>query len=136
MTQKKAVQSLNTWDAVLTSVVGIVGAVMSTQGIDLGLSPDEITTGLQEKTGVALIMFILFKLSTPAIKVYKRMKEGGFDWAKLKSRNLFAQVISLVCVLIAIFVKDAEAAGFICAAVVQIGNFVWHTVERNTITPE
>lgn len=134
MTQKKAVQSLNTWDAVITSVVGIVGAVMTTQGIELGLSAEEISTALQEKTGIAMIMFIAFKLMTPAIKVYKRLKDGGFDWSKLKSRNLFAQVISLVCVLIAIFVKDAEAAGFICAAVVQIGNFVWHTVERNSVS--
>lgn len=136
MTQKKPVQSLNTWDAVITSIVGLVAAFATSQGVEFTLDPGEVSTALQEKTGIALVMFIIFKLSTPAIKMYKRFKDGGFDWAKLKSRNFFAQVISLICVLVAVFVKDAQAAGFISAAIVQIGNFVWHTLERTSTTQE
>lgn len=127
---RKPVQSLNVWDAVITSIVGVIGAIMTTQGEDLGLDPAEIAHKLQTETGLALVMFIVFKLSTPAIKVYKRMKAGGFDWAKLKSRNLFAQVISLLCVLVAVFVKDAEMLGFITAAIVQVGNIVWHKLQK------
>ncbi len=126
MSTKTPVKSLNTWDSVITALVGIVAAVLSTQGIDLSMAPSEISEALQTKEGIGLAMFIAFKLSTPAIKVYKRIKDGGFDWSKLKSRNLVFQVASLISILVAIFVKDAEAAGFIGAAILQITNFIWH----------
>lgn len=129
---KKPIQSRNTWDAVITAVLGITASVMATQGVDLDLAPSEILDAFKTKEGIALAMFVAFKLSTPIFKVYKRIKDGGFDVSKLKSRNLFFQVASLVSLLVGIFVKDAEAAGFLGAAILQIANFIWHRLESGS----
>lgn len=129
---KPAAKSLNTWDSVITAVVGLIATILTTQGIELSVSPDEIANAIQTKGGVSLALFILFKLYTPIVKVYKRVKDGGFEWAKLKSRNLISQVVSLLAVLAAIFIKDAEVVGMVTAVLVQVGNFAWHTIERNS----
>jgi ABC-type uncharacterized transport system permease subunit len=126
---KKPVQSLNTW----TTVIGfIIAALFTSQGIEVNLSSDQIAEALMTKEGIGLILFLGMNLVTPVIKLVKRIKDqGGFDVKLLISRNLVAQLISVIAVIIASFYGEATA-GFAIAMLTQAVNFFWHKIEPQT----
>ena len=128
MSKKKPIQSLNTWTAVISF---LIAAIFTSQGIEVSLSGEQIAEALLTKEGLALVLFFGMNLMTPILKTYRRIKDNGFDWHKLVSRNLVSHALAAISVLLGLLL-DQETAGFVIAMITQAVTFIWHRFIEHT----
>lgn len=115
-------KSANFWTALITVIASALGLAT---GTTVEIDPAQIGTVLTTETGMALITSLFMLLWTPIMKTYLRIKEAGFNWAALKSRNLAAHVVSLIA-LVAGHWLGAAHVGLLIALLTEAINFIAH----------
>lgn len=119
---KESSKSLNAW----TAFIGlIIAAVFTSQGVEVSIDQEQIADALLSKEGITLVIFFALNLATPIIKTVQRVKEMGFDWKVLVSRNFIAHTISVISVALAISF-DEQTVGYITVMLTQAANMIMH----------
>jgi hypothetical protein len=124
-TKSNPFRSANTWTAIVTMLAAMFGlATGQTYEID----PTHIGSVIATETGMALLTSLFLLLWTPIMKTYLRIKEAGFDWSALKSRNLAAHALALVAIIAGHYL-GAGQVGLLIALLTEAVNFMAHKFE-------
>jgi hypothetical protein len=115
-------KSLNFWTSVFTI---LISAIFTTQGVEVDFTAAELAEIVLSRDGIGLVITLFMLLYTPLFKTYVRIREAGYDWAALKSRNFAAHIVSLIAILLGLWL-GAEQVGFALALLTQVINFIAH----------
>lgn len=120
--ETKPINSLNLWTTVFT--IFITG-FFTVNGTEVSFQAEDLAKLVTSESGVALISSLFLLLFTPVFKTIQRIKQYGYDWTKLKSRNMLAHLSSLLILVAGIWL-DAEKLSFVVVLLTQLVNFVAH----------
>ena len=115
-------KSLNFWTTIITIVMT---ALFTVTGVEVDFKAEDVAQIILTEEGLSLLSTLFLLLFTPLFKTYQRIKENGYDWTKLKSRNMLAHLSSLLILLAGIWL-DAEKLSFVVVLLTQLVNFVAH----------
>jgi hypothetical protein len=115
-------KSLNFWTTIITI---IMTALFTVTGVEVDFRAEDVAQIILTEEGLSLLSTLFLLLFTPLFKTYQRIKENGYDWAKLKSRNMLAHLSSLLILLAGIWL-DAEKLSFVVVLLTQLVNFIAH----------
>ena len=120
--QKNPHKSLNFWTTVMTI---IMTALFTVTGVEVDFTAQDLAQIILTEEGIGLLSTLFMLLFTPIFKTIQRINQEGYDWKKLKSRNMLAHLSSLAIILAGIWL-DAEKLAFVGALLTQLVNFVAH----------
>jgi len=114
-------QSKNFW----VTIISIVFGFLYTNGIDIGLTPDEFATKILGSNTFELAIFIAVNLFNPILKTINKIKAGLWSWEFVYSANFQTQVGSVVTIIVTGYLGDVKA-GLILALLFNVWNLVKH----------
>ena len=123
---KKILEVLKSQNA-FVSYVSIFLLALSTNGILVQGTPEEIINLFTGKQAGEIIAVLVLNFFTPLYKLAQKIIAKQWDWTFLKSENFLTQVLSIVT-LVAGALLGQELAGVAVALGMQVINFVKHLI--------
>lgn len=114
-------QSKNFW----VTIISIVFGFLYTNGIEIGLTPDEFSTKILGSNTFELAIFIAVNLFNPILKTINKIKSGLWSWEFVYSANFQTQVGSVVTIIVTGYLGDVKA-GLILALLFNVWNLIKH----------
>lgn len=114
----------------LTAVIGIiVTAVFAANGVEIDTSAGDIAKAILTKEGLGILSYLVMQFGAPIWKTIVRIKNQGYNWGVIKSRNFALHTAAGVTVVLTQYF-DQAVAGYIGAMLIEAVNLGWHLIER------
>lgn len=114
-------QSKNFW----VTIISIVFGFLYTNGIEIGLTPDEFATKILGSNTFELAIFIAVNLFNPILKTINKIKSGLWSWEFVYSANFQTQVGSITTIIVTAYLGEVKA-GLILALIFNLWNLLKH----------
>ncbi len=120
---KKVLNSTNFW----VTIISIVFGLLYSNGIDIGMTPEQFVSELLGKNTLEIVIFIGVNLYNPIVKIVSKIKNKAWTWDLVYSDNFKTQVGSVISIIVAAYFGDV-VAGMVLAVIFNVLNLITHLI--------
>lgn len=99
---KKVLNSTNFW----VTIISIVFGLLYSNGIDIGMTPEQFVSELLGKNTLEIVIFIGVNLYNPIVKIVSKIKNKAWTLDWVYSDNFKTQVGSVISIIVAAYFGD------------------------------